>query len=253
MHRALSLGSLAVALAATLGSSVATPTASRAGAHAYTAAVTSPTIRLTQADVDASNAKVRMAYGALARMWTSDFHRIGQEFVVPDIARYRSAFYSPCGVIGTNNAQYCPTDNTIFYDDIFVAGLAKQTSAALGTDGDMAALGVIAHEMGHAVALQLGFDSPRSYDNEAVADCLAGAFAQQSKKDGSLEPGDEQEAFYGMSMGGDPTPQPTGNERVDRRIRARLAAMGHGTKEQRMDNFKSGLEGGPGACLPDFR
>jgi predicted metalloprotease len=116
----------------------------------------------------------------------------------------------------------------------------------------MAAVGVIAHEMGHAVAIQLGHESRDSYQNESTADCLAGAVARQAQHDGELEKGDIEEAFFGMSMAGDPTPESTGNRRMDAMIQARLARESHGTKEQRMQNFRSGLDKGPAACLEDF-
>jgi predicted metalloprotease len=131
--------------------------------------------------------------------------------------------------------------------------MAKLAANELGTDGDMAEVGIVAHEMGHAVAMQLGHQSRSSYENEATADCLAGAFTDQSKRDGSLEAGDEAEAFYGMSLAGDPTPEPTGNRRRDAMIQARLAQQSHGTREQRMQNFRTGLDGGARACLDDFR
>jgi predicted metalloprotease len=88
--------------------------------------------------------------------------------------------------------------------------------------------------------------------NESTADCLAGAFTRQAQRNGELETGDVEEAFFGMSMAGDPTPDATGNRRVDAMIQARLARESHGTKEQRMQNFRTGLDGGPGACLDDF-
>lgn len=89
--------------------------------------------------------------------------------------------------------------------------------------------------------------------NEATADCLAGAFTKQAESDGTLEDGDVDEAFFAMSAAGDPTPELTGDQRVDRYILARAARMAHGTREQRMDNFRSGLEGGARACLPEIR
>jgi predicted metalloprotease len=61
-----------------------------------------------------------------------------------------------------------------------------------------------------------------------------------------------EEAFFGMSMAGDPTLETTGNRRFDSIIQARLARESHGTKEQRMQNFRTGLDGGPGACLDEF-
>lgn len=211
-----------------------------------------PVVRVTMEDVNASNEKIRMAYGALATMWTQEFKTAGARFEVPRIARYEHTIMTSCGVIQANNAEYCPEANTIFYDEVFAAGMAKQAALSLGTDGDMAAVGIIAHEMGHAVAIQLGHDSRSSYQNEATADCLAGAFAEQSQRDGNLEKGDIEEAFFGMSLAGDPIPEPTGNERVDARIASRIAQQSHGTKDQRMQNFRNGLTGGPRACLAEF-
>jgi predicted metalloprotease len=117
----------------------------------------------------------------------------------------------------------------------------------------MAAIGVIAHEMGHAVAMQLGYASPIAYQNESTADCLAGAFTREAGRKGELEPGDVEEAFYGMSTAGDPSPELTGDRRLDRRLLLREALMGHGTEGQRTQNFQRGLQGGPGACLPEFQ
>lgn len=214
--------------------------------------VAQPAIEVTQQDVDASNTKIAGAYSALATMWTNDFKQIGERFVVPQIARYTGAARTSCGVIRGNNAEYCYRGNTIFYDEVFVAGMTKSAANALGTDGDMAGIGIIAHEMGHAVAMQLGHESRSSYDNESTADCLAGAFALQAKHDGTLEKGDVEEAFYGMSLAGDPTPESTGNARMDAMVQARLSRQSHGTKEQRMQNFSSGLNGGPKACLEEF-
>jgi predicted metalloprotease len=210
-------------------------------------------IVVTAKELAASNEEVKGAYAAMARMWTTHFEELGEEFVVPRLLRYRGNVRSECGIIPANNAAYCDAQNAIYFDEVFVAGLGKGTGRALGTDGDMASVGVIAHEVGHAVAIQLGRFSRYTYDNEAAADCLAGAFARQSEKDGSLEKGDVEEAFYGMATAADPTPQLTGNRRVDARTISRTRLMGHGTREQRMANFRSGLTDGPGACLPDFR
>ena len=212
-----------------------------------------PDVRVTERDVEATNKKVAAAYGALVAMWNNEFKRIGERFAAPHILRYQGAAVTSCGFMQPENAEYCPTANTIYYDQVFLAGLTKLAANELGTDGDMVAVGVIAHEMGHAVAMQLGYRSRSSYGNESTADCLAGAFTKQAQKDGSIEDGDIDEAFYGMSLAGDPTPEPTGNARYDRIVQARLARQSHGTKDQRMQNFRNGLEGGAEACLDSFR
>jgi predicted metalloprotease len=228
------------------------PVSALFGTPVRPAAVKQPVIEVTARDVSASNQKIGSAFNALVTMWTTKFTQIGTRFVAPRIARYEGAANTPCGVIGRNNAEYCPRNNAIYYDEVFVAGMAKSAARSLGTDGDMAGIGIIAHEMGHSVAMQLGHEFRTSYDNESTADCLAGAFAQQAGKDGSLEQGDVEEAFYGMSLSGDPTPEATGNARFDRMIQARIARQSHGTKEQRTENFRAGLDGGAGACLDEF-
>lgn len=213
-----------------------------------------PAVSVTLADVQASNAKAAMAYGALVPMWRAHFADVGARFVAPQVARFRGAgVRTPCGAVAANNAAYCPRDNRIYFDEVFLAAQAKEAAREFGTDGDMAAVGVIAHEMGHAVAIQLGQLSRYTYRNESTADCLAGAFAQQAEREGSLEDGDLEEAFFGMARAGDPTPQLTGDQRIDRAILVRASLMGHGTEEQRTRNFRTGLEGGAPACLAQFR
>jgi len=245
-NRARSAGLAAlIAVSAAFGS--AQPAHS---ALATWAAATPPDV--TAEEIAASNAKIVMAYNALVGMWGGDFQQRGARFAPPGLVRYRGAVRTSCGIMGGNNAAYCSTRNTIYFDEVFVARQAKDAARDLGTDGDMAAVGIIAHEMGHAVAMQLGVDSPVPYYNEAAADCLAGAFTQRSARDGSLEPGDLDEAFHGLAAAGDPTPQLTGNRRVDRRISYRAALMGHGTREQRLANFRAGYEGGANACLSEL-
>jgi len=221
---------------------------------AHSAAVAPPSLApdVTAQDVAASNAKIALAYDALVSMWADDFAQRGARFAPPGLVPYRGAVRTSCGIMGGNNAAYCATRNTIYFDDVFVARQAKSAASDLGTDGDMAAVGIIAHEMGHAVAMQLGADSPVPYYNEATADCLAGVFTQYSAHNGSLEPGDLDEAFHGLAAAGDPTPRLTGNQRVDRRIVYRAALMGHGTRDQRLANFRTGYDRGASACLSEL-
>ena len=208
---------------------------------------------VTAEDIAASNAKLQMAYGALVAMWTDDFRQLGTRFAAPSVARYRGNVRTSCGIMRANNAAYCPQLNTIYFDEVFVARQARAAALELGTDGDMAAVGIIAHEMGHAVAMQLGEDSRIPYENESVADCLAGVFTQKSARTGELEKGDLEEAFFGLAAAGDPTPQLTGYRQVDDRILRNAALMGHGSREQRLANFKAGYDGGERACLTSFR
>jgi predicted metalloprotease len=214
---------------------------------------TEPSVELTERDVQRSNEKIGMAYSELVSTWRAGFRQVGATFAAPSLVRYRVIARTPCGYMRAGNAAYCTPNNTIYFDEVFVALQAKNAAAELGTDGDMAAVGVIAHEMGHAVAIQLGHQTRSSYANEAMADCLAGAFAKQAERNGNLEEGDVDEAFFGMAAAADPVPELTGNQAIDERILMRLARRGHGTEEQRMSNFQAGLDGGAGACLPEFK
>jgi predicted metalloprotease len=233
--------------------SLGLPAATLAAAPSPSAADDPVRIQLTARDIETSNAEAAAAYSALVSMWTREFSELGARFRAPRLLRYRNALRTACGVVPASNAVYCYSNNTIYIDDVFLAAQAKITGHALGTDGDMAAVGIIAHEMGHAVAFQLGVRSRDSYENESIADCLAGAFARQAQADGSLEDGDLDEAFLAMAAAGDPEIQPTGNRRVDARRASRRARAAHGTREQRMQNFRDGFEGGGGACLGELR
>lgn len=232
----------------------ASPSSSaRVSYNAVATGRTEATFEVTSSDIAASNQKVRMAHAALADMWRVYFRHAGSTFAVPGLVRYRVAAGSSCGLMRRNNAGYCPADNTIYFDEVFLAAQAKAAGRELGTDGDMAAVGIIAHEMGHAVSIQLGFRSRSVYAMEATADCLAGAFAEHARQDGSLEAGDIEEAFFGMAAAGDPEPELTGDARIDSRILRVASTMGHGTRDQRTQNFRMGLEGGANACLDNPR
>jgi predicted metalloprotease len=208
-----------------------------------------PRFDVSDAEIAASNAKVSSAYRALVAMWTTRLAPLGVHFAPPGLVAYRGVARTSCGVMQANNAAYCTMRNVIYFDEAFLARLAGAAARELNSDGDMAAIGVIAHEMGHAVVTQLGADSEIPYDNEAAADCLAGVFTQQSEHDHTLEAGDLDEAFFGLAAAGDPTPQLTGNRRIDSRILTRASLMGHGTRDQRLANFTAGYRRGAGACV----
>jgi uncharacterized protein len=208
---------------------------------------------VSETAIAASNAKVGVAYRAMVEIWSRRFAELGHRFVAPALLAYRGPARTSCGVMSANNAAYCTARNAIFFDEAFLARLAGAASRELRTDGDMAAIGVIAHEVGHAIVTQLRVDSRIPYENEAAADCLSGVFTRDSEEDGSLEEGDLEEAFFGMAAAGDPPPALTGNRRVDARILTRAALLGHGTREQRLANFTAGYEHGAAACVSAFR
>jgi hypothetical protein len=178
-----------------------------------------------------------MAYSALVEMWTKDFRNIGERFVPPRIVRYTGAARTTCGYIGPSNAQYCPNNNTILYDEVFVAGMAKVASSALGTDGDMASIGVIENRPYlEQLARERLLDKPAP---DFALPIVAGTYpATRAERDRSLERRYRRSVF-GMSPAGDPTPELTGNVRYDAMVQARLARQSHGTRNSAR-NFREG-------------
>jgi predicted metalloprotease len=98
------------------------------------------TIEVTSQDVEASNQKIWAVYDALNNMWSADFKQIGEKFAAPGIARYRDRIRTPCGYLMPQNAEYCSANNTIYFDDVFVAGQVKAAAQAGWLDERQAAL-----------------------------------------------------------------------------------------------------------------
>jgi predicted metalloprotease len=141
MHSRIARWARQVGLALIFGAATALP----ATAGQPDAAGAPDSAPVTERDVAASNAKIKDAYGALVAMWSADFERLGAQFTPPALLRYRGGVRTACGILGGNNAEYCPSRNAIYFDEVFVARQAKDAARALGTDGDMAAVGIIAH------------------------------------------------------------------------------------------------------------
>src|SRR2546423_2710846 len=80
---------------------------------------------VTESDIAASNVKIDAAYGALVTMWSADFQHVGARFAAPGMVRFRGTVRTSCGIMRGNNAMYCPTRNSIYFDEVFVARQSK--------------------------------------------------------------------------------------------------------------------------------
>src|SRR4051794_27756093 len=78
-------------------------------------------VTLTANDVRATDQKAAQAHAALVAMWPNEFARRNARFVAPELAPYRGYIRTACGTLTPSNAEYCPNDNTIYFDDVFVA------------------------------------------------------------------------------------------------------------------------------------
>jgi len=121
-----------------------------------------------------------------------------------------------CGPALEGNAFYCPADNTIGWDEVFMSEQYEQF-------GSFAYVMILAHEWGHRNQEYVGlFDDRRTaFQNEQHADCQAGVFTAVEESRGMLEMGDVMTAFNSLcALGGtsgwfDPTSHGTCEERVE--------------------------------------
>ena len=133
---------------------------------------------------------------------------------------------------------YCPPDVTIYLDEPFLLQMEP-----------FAAAFVIAHEWAHHVQSGVGFarmgpgERPDEWNEvfsielELMADCMAGAWAQDANTRGLLQEGDiEQAVQLALELLGDPT----GIGELD--------PQAHGTGEQRAQAIIGGYEQGFLAC-----
>ena len=157
---------------------------------------------------------------------------------------FRDSVASACGdTSAAVGPFYCPRDSKVYIDLAFY----DELRAKLGAPGDFAQAYVIAHEMGHHVQNLRGlFGKAGSVPTELQADCLAGAWARDANARGEVEVGDVDEALNAARQIGDDTLQRKAQGTV------RPETFTHGTSAQRQTAFRSGYEGGDGACDQRF-
>jgi uncharacterized protein len=184
------------------------------------------------------------------KTWNTLFAQLGKNYQEPRLVIFDGATPTACG---TGQAAmgpfYCPLDQRVYIDLAFYRQLQERFKAP----GDFAQAYVIAHEVGHHVQNQLGImqkmDEYRQRMSEAQynaltvrlelqADCLAGVWANHAQNRKLLEAGDVEEAMRAASAIGDDT--------IQRRTQGRIVpdSFTHGTSEQRMRWFMTGMKSG---------
>jgi uncharacterized protein len=146
-------------------------------------------------------------------------------------------------VADQNAAYYCPADDRIYIGQQFAydlwAGVMVDVPGLGRAYGDFAVAFTIAHEYGHALQHDLGLYQARpdlpTRQFELQADCFAGVWANSAYYDGSLEPGDVEEALATAMALGDFAPH---------------ASDSHGLPTERRDAWLSGYSSGsPETCM----
>ena len=191
----------------------------------------------------------------LSKVWRDFFINVEPRlFQTPKVLAYRNTQHSACGPLTSNNAFFCPADNTIYYDELFLAAMMKSAAASLGSDGDYAAVVIIAHEWGHAAAYAEGRHR-RIYpfgklQSEQLADCLAGVVTRLAERDGKLAPGDVAEAEFIIYRLG--TVDLAGNAPKTLQDGFKRLAS-HGEPADRLRAFRHGYGGTAPQCLADLK
>jgi uncharacterized protein len=203
----------------------------------------------------------RFVAGVLAdteKTWDTLFQQLGRQYQHPTLVLFTGATPTACG---TGQAAmgpfYCPLDQRVYIDLAFYQQLRDRFRAP----GDFAQAYVIAHEIGHHVQNQLGImqkmDSFRQRMSESQynalsvrlelqADCFAGVWAHHAGNRNLLEAGDVEEAMRAASAIGDDT--------IQRRTQGRIVpdSFTHGSSEQRMRWFMTGMKSGQIAACNTF-
>ncbi len=188
-------------------------------------------------------------------VWTPIFAQNRQTYQPPAaIVIYSQATGTGCG---TGQAAmgpfYCPADQKVYLDLSFW----QELETKFGAKGEAARAYVLAHEIGHHVQHITGQTGrvergSRGEDSSAVrlelqADCYAGVWvaraAEASGGQVALDPKDIEDGLRAASAVGD--------DNLQRQTQGRIMpdAFTHGTSEQRMRWFRTGVQtGDPGAC-----
>lgn len=188
--------------------------------------------------------------------WHEIFSKNGKTYQEPKLVLFSGAVESACGYAqAAMGPFYCPMDQKVYIDLSFYRDLKERHQAP----GDFAQAYVIAHEVGHHVQSLLGISekvrdlqqqSGKAEANqlsvrlELQADCLAGIWAHHANRSRQvLETGDVEEALQAATSIGD--------DRLQQQAQGYVVpeSFTHGSSEQRVRWFSTGLENGSfGAC-----
>ncbi len=188
--------------------------------------------------------------------WREIFKRAGRTYEEPRLVLFAGSVRSACGMASAAMGPfYCPADKKVYIDLSFFSDLRQRH----GAPGDFAQAYVIAHEIGHHVQTLLGTSkqvrqaqqsmgksaaNELSVKQELQADCYAGLWGNHADRSRNvLESGDVEEALKAAAAIGD--------DRLQKQAQGYVVpeSFTHGSSEQRVHWFKTGIEyGDAGKC-----
>lgn len=182
--------------------------------------------------------------------WGRLFRQYGSQYREPKLVLFSGQTQSACGYnTAATGPFYCPGDYKLYLDTSFFSQLAR-----MGAPGDFASAYVIGHEVAHHVQNLLGVlnkvrqlqaRSSKAQSNalqvlvELQADCYAGVWANHAEEQRDLlEQGDVEEGLRAAASIGDDRLQQQAGQRV------RPESFTHGSSEQRVQWFRTGIRTG---------
>jgi hypothetical protein len=184
-------------------------------------------------------------------VWKAVFQAMGARYEAPRLVLFSNRVDSACGRASASAGPfYCSADRELYLDTAFFGELSRR----FGAPGDFAQAYVIAHEVGHHVQNLTGTmakvdrqmqqqdargRNALSVRLELQADCYAGIWGYFAQRRNKLEVGDVEEGFRAAAAVGD-------DEIQKSRGQGRVApeSFTHGTADQRLRWFRTGLESG---------
>jgi hypothetical protein len=193
-------------------------------------------------------------------VWTAIFRQQGQAYRPPaGVVLYDQATGTGCGMgQSAMGPFYCPPDQKVYLDLSFW----QELETKFGAQGEAARAYVIAHEIGHHVqnltgaaeqAQRMGARGAESGSVrlELQADCYAGVWVAHAPEVSggqvALDPKDVEQGLTAAAAVGDDT--------LQRKSQGRVApdSFTHGSSEQRMRWFRTGVTTGDPAACDTFR
>jgi predicted metalloprotease len=184
-------------------------------------------------------------------VWGKMFAESGHQYPTPKLVLFSDGIESACGMNSSATGPfYCPGDQKVYLDLSFLNELQR-----MGVSGDFAVAYVIAHEVGHHIQNVIGTERKlrqlQSQANsqeqvnalsvlmELQADCYAGVWANHAENQRHiLEQGDIEEGLNAAASIGDDRMQKMAGRRVN------PDAFTHGSSQQRLQWFRTGIESG---------
>src|SRR5690242_6408482 len=199
---------------------------------------------------DTSKDFSRAVLGDTEDVWGAIFKATGARYVPPTLVLYSGATRSGCGVAqAAVGPFYCPADRKLYLDTRFFDQLRTKFRAP----GEFAEAYVIAHEVGHHVQNLLGtMDKVQpqmqrgdertanalSVRLELQADCYAGVWGFYSAKRGIIDAKEMEDGLRAAAAVGD--------DNIQKRTQGYVVSdsFTHGSADQRVRWFRTGLESG---------